>query len=334
MKIKTLFYNAHEQRTRFLWRVIVQIVLMLLLSIIPVLILQLLLILGLIGSIRTDTAGGMLVFSLIMLFSIMASIWLAGRWMDRRGMSGFGLHINSAWWQDFAFGLGLGVGLISLVFLVEWVFGFITIDHFFQQAPGMSFSMGMVTWAGVYFCVGIYEEMLFRGYYLTNLAEWLGRFRIIKPRMAVILALVFTSLAFGVAHANNPNASLLSSLNITLVGIFLLGLGYVLTGEMGISIGLHMTWNFFQGNVFGFPVSGLQGGQSSIIAITQNGPEWLTGGSFGPEAGLLGLLATLLGAVIIILWVKQREGQTQIDVKIAEAPQDFIKVKSQPDLEA
>ncbi|NJL33875.1 MAG: hypothetical protein HC893_08460 [Chloroflexaceae bacterium] len=81
-----------------------------------------------------------------------------------------------------------------------------------------------------------------------------------------------------------------------------LGLGYVLTGQLAISIGLHITWNFFQGTVFGFPVSGQDFTRVGVFSIEQGGPPLWTGGAFGPEAGLMGLLTIALGSALTVGW--------------------------------
>ena len=154
-----------------------------------------------------------------------------------------------------------------------------------------------------------------RGYLLRNLAEGLN-FKRIGPRTALIAAYIISSLIFGGLHAANPNASLTSTLSIALAGLFL-GLGFVLTGELAIPIGLHISWNFFQGNVFGFPVSGAYAGPS-FIAIQQAGPAWATGGAFGPEAGVIGLAAILLGCGLTLWWVRRRTGQLRMQTELAE----------------
>ncbi len=82
----------------------------------------------------------------------------------------------------------------------------------------------------------------------------------------------------------------------------------MLTGELAIPIGIHITWNFFQGNVFGFPVSGTNAG-ATLVAIKQSGPDIFTGGAFGPEAGLIGIAAVFLGSVLIWWYVKLRYGK-------------------------
>ena len=88
-------------------------------------------------------------------------------------------------------------------------------------------------------------------------------------------------------------------------GLFF-GLGYVLTGQIALPIGLHFTWNFVQGNIFGFPVSGRITHATSLFLTQESGPDLWTGGAFGPEAGLLGLLAALAGAGVIVLWARWR----------------------------
>jgi hypothetical protein len=88
------------------------------------------------------------------------------------------------------------------------------------------------------------------------------------------------------------------------------GTGFILTGELAIPIGLHIAWNFFQANVFGFPVSGLSYPAEIVTLFKTNnsGPEKWTGGVFGPEAGIFGLLAMLIGIFLTIIWIRFRRG--------------------------
>jgi hypothetical protein len=77
------------------------------------------------------------------------------------------------------------------------------------------------------------------------------------------------------------------------------------TGRLSTAIGAHIAWNFVQGAVFGFPVSGDKEG-ASLIGIAQAGPELLTGGAFGPEAGLLGAVASAAGIAFMLAWRRWR----------------------------
>ncbi len=93
-----------------------------------------------------------------------------------------------------------------------------------------------------------------------------------------------------------------------------------MTGKLAIPIGLHITWNFFQGNVFGFPVSGTLANVTTFIAIEQGGPDLWTGGASGPEAGLIGIIAMVLGVVLTVVWVYWRYGSVSLHLPLAEAP--------------
>jgi uncharacterized protein len=254
------------------------------------------------------------------LMGVLISVWLAGRFLDRRPFADFGFHLNGGWWVDFCFGVVLGALLMSAIFLVELGFGWITVTGTFQTLlPGTPFALAILLPTTLFLCVGVYEELLFRGYQIRNAAEGLN-LPVVGPRNAVILAWVLSSAFFGYLHADNPNATLLSTLNITLAGM-MLGLGYALTGELAIPIGLHISWNFFQGNVFDFAaVSGLEPVGATFLSTEGGGPGLWTGGPFGPEAGLLGPAAMILGSLLIALWVRLRYGKLAIHTPIAEGP--------------
>ena len=194
--------------------------------------------------------------------------------------------------------------------------------------PGAPFALAILLPATLFLCVGIYEELLFRGYELRNVAEGLNLSRV-GPRNAVVLAWVLSSSFFGYLHANNPNANLLSTFNVALAGL-MLGFGYVLTGELAIPIGLHITWNFFEGSVFGFPVSGLSPLGATFLSTDQGGPTLWTGGSFGPEAGLLGPASMILACLITALWVRLRRGGLSIHTPIAGGPNPEQRVGESP----
>jgi len=246
-----------------------------------------------------------------------ASVWLAGRFLDRRSFPGFGLHLNRAWWSDFGFGLLLGASLISGIFLFELAAGWVTVTGALR-AVGGAFFPAILAPVILYSCVGFYEELVSRGYQLTNLAEGLN-LPGIGPTGAILLAWVLSSSFFGLLHALSPNATVLSTLNIALAGM-MLGLGYVLTGELATPIGLHVTWNFFQGNVYGFPVSGRDPTGATFLTTEQAGPNLLTGGPFGPEGGLLAPAAMVLGLVLISLRVRRRTGKLGLHTPLAESP--------------
>jgi membrane protease YdiL (CAAX protease family) len=247
------------------------------------------------------------------------SVWLAGRFLDRRPFADFGFHLSVGWWLDLLFGMALGALLMTTVFLVQSGLGWVTVTGSFESlVPGAPFWLAVLVPATLFVCVGFYEELVFRGYQLRNAAEGLNSSSL-GPRGAVVLAWALSSAFFGYLHAANPSATILSTANVALAGL-MLGCGYVLTGELAIPIGLHVTWNFFQGTVFGFPVSGLRIGGATFLSIEQGGPDLWTGGPFGPEGGLLATAAMALGIVLTALWVRLRRGRVAVHTPIAKGP--------------
>ncbi len=310
------FWNHTQQRLRTGWRLILQLGLFAGLTLLAGLLVsplqkwffQLSPVLG-----SAVQAAWLSVDSTLNWLLLLASLWIAARLLDRRPFRAFGFHLNRQWWADFAFGLLLGALLMAGIFLAEYVLGWVKVTGY-HHSSFPSFAAGVVFYIFHYVSVGIQEECLSRGYWLRNLAEGFHLPRW-GARTALWLAYILSSSIFGLLHFANPNASLVSTLNLILAG-FLLGLPYVLTGELALSIGLHITWNFFQGVVFGLPVSGLQA-ETSFLVVQQAGPEVWTGGSFGPEAGLIGLLAMLAGALLIIGWVRATRGKAEMQTHLA-----------------
>lgn len=322
-RIKQLFWNVEEQRLRAFWRLLVQIVLLLLFNII----------LGLITFVAVSLVVGEnfvmsilaqsleppdkpfvnAIFTFASLIAFTSSVWLSGHFLDQRRFVDFGLHFNRGWWLDLAFGLFLGAFLMALIFMIEWSAGWVTIQKVWQ--PGfdeLPFAVTILDPLIVFLCVGIYEELWSRGYQLKNMTEGLS---FLKGHTAILLALMISSIIFGLLHAVNPNATAMSTFNIILFGL-MIGLGYVLSGELAIPVGLHISWNFFQGNVFGFPVSGGTMSKTTVIAIEQSGDPFITGGAFGPEAGLIGIAAMGLGAILTLLWVWRQQGRIQLSMRL------------------
>ena len=245
------------------------------------------------------------------------AVYLTGHFVDRRRFRDFGLRLDRAWWVDLGFGLALGAGLMTGVILVELALGWVAVTGTFRVGePTFSFGPSLAWSFLVFVGVGVAEELLTRGYLIKNVAEGLTWFDRVGPTASVGLAVVASSLVFGGGHAANPSASAASTAGIV-VAAFMLAAGYVLTGELAIPIGIHVTWNFFEGPVYGFPVSGVDFGVS-LLAIDQRGPAVATGGSFGPEAGLLGVAASLVGTGLIVAWVYRREGRLRIHPSITE----------------
>lgn len=321
MNIVKLFWNKYEKRLRSIWRIGLHSGILITFTIMMTVALSLLVVItdmisgtnlrnALVGTdpmqVVENPWVGTVLLSAATFLGVLAATFVSGRWIDRRKFKEFGLAFSKRWWADFVFGLGLGAFLMGLVFLVGWLTGNVQINGYIKSlSQGSSFIAGFLQSLILFVFVGFYEELLSRGYHLINLAEGFNG-RLLGKRWALILAFLVSSLAFGVLHMGNPEATWVSTLNISLAGVFL-GLGMVLTGSLAIPIGLHITWNFFQGNIFGFPVSGIRPG-ATIIATESIGKDWITGGGFGPEAGVLGLGAMAVGIVLTLMWLRRRGG--------------------------
>jgi membrane protease YdiL (CAAX protease family) len=118
--------------------------------------------------------------------------------------------------------------------------------------------------------------------------------------------LLISSVLFALGHLMNPGSGLLPIIGLSLAGL-LMAIGYVVTRRLWLPIGLHLSWNFVQGPIFGFPVSGLP--TPSLLRLERSGAPLLTGGEFGPEASLIGAAASLLG--IVMLLAARREDRTR-----------------------
>lgn len=299
------FWNGKERRLRAPWRLAAQLLLLGVIALPPVVGLGAALTAAhrhghfLVGAnaLCLDKAINLIcgpLFTALVLLSIL----LAVRWLDRRPFRALGGPGGPSWWSEAAIGLGLGSFLQAAVFAIAWVAGWIEVDGYLRTvSPDLPLSLGLAYSLVKAICVGTYEEFLSRGYQLVNLTEAFagigGRAR------GALAAAILTSGLFALLHVFNDNASVLSTTGLFTNGL-LLATGPVLTGRLGIAIGIHVGWNLVQGSVFGFPVSGDEE-SAALIAIHRDGGDLWTGGAFGPEGGLLGIAASLLGIALVAL---------------------------------
>jgi len=113
-----------------------------------------------------------------------------------------------------------------------------------------------------------------------------------------------SAIIFSIVHSMNPNVNVLGLVNVALVGL-LFAYMFDTTKSLLMPIGYHITWNYFQGNVFGFPVSGTAS-QGIYNTAVSNGSTLLTGGEFGLEGGLLTTLMLGLGYLATKMYVKMK----------------------------
>lgn len=235
----------------------------------------------------------------IELVSILAATWLARRFLDRRSFRSLGFKLTPHFWKDLGIGFAIPGLLMGLILLFELALGWTIFDAWAWQENSLStVARGLFAGLLTFILVGFSEEILSRGYHLQNLEDGLNRG----------WAIFISSAIFAVLHAANPNSSWISTIGILFAGFFL-AYGWLRTGQLWLPIGVHIGWNFFEGNIFGFPVSGLN--TFRLIQHTTTGPEIITGGAFGPEAGLIILPTMALGAYLIHLYVTKIRGPDQ-----------------------
>ncbi|MFY7942509.1 MAG: CPBP family intramembrane glutamic endopeptidase [Burkholderiaceae bacterium] len=190
--------------------------------------------------------------------------------------------------RQLGVGLFVGAGLYAaceLILMALGIYRVVGLNPLSYMVPAIAMAVSS----------SVYEELLFRGVLFGSLEQWLGSWA----------ALVVSSLLFGLTHLLNPQGTLEGALFIAVEAGILLAAAYMLTRKLWLSIGFHMAWNYTQSAIFSGIVSG-NDPQQGLIRSTVNGPDWLTGGSFGVESSVLALLlCTTTGIVMLVMAVKR-----------------------------
>jgi uncharacterized protein len=150
---------------------------------------------------------------------------------------------SDMWWIDLAFGMALGIFLVLAIFAVQWLMGWIEITGtFLTDEPGLRFGPAILALWLTWLVAALQEEMTYRGFLRQNIAEGLN-FKRVGPQWATQLALLVSSIFFGLLHAGQQNATSFSVLNTIAVSVLVIAPAYVLTGELALPLGFHATWN-------------------------------------------------------------------------------------------
>jgi hypothetical protein len=208
--------------------------------------------------------------SLLALLAILGTFKLMTAVFERRPLGSQGLAFHSRWWRELGHGLAVGAAMLFVVIGLERGCGF---AHFsFMSHPVLR--TGTISFA-IFAVAAVNEESIFRGYAFQRLVE----------SITPVGAIALSSALFGFVHLGNPHRTWLSTLNTALVGV-LFAIAYLRTRSLWMPIGMHFIWNFLMGFFLGLPVSGLAL-PGTFLTTRVQGPIWLTGGSYGPEGGLL-----------------------------------------------
>lgn len=282
-----IFISRRPRRLRAGWRIATQTALEL--------ILYLFLIFIFFRNVSNTTHQALVFDRLIFLAATTLSIFLARHYLDRRSFESLGLDIGFWMPWDLIFGFLLAGLLMAGIYSFELQLGWLKFIGYRWQQDSLG-NLLSETFAGFLvlgICPSWQEELIYRGYWLQNVKEGLN----------LTAAIILTSVTFGARHLANPYASVLSTLVICLAGLWLT-YAWLTTHQLWLPLGIHAGWNFFEGIVFGFPVSGFKG--FHLIEQSVTGPVWLTGGEFGPEAGFVSIMAIGLGTLSVFAWSRWR----------------------------
>ena len=195
---------------------------------------------------------------------------------------------NMRWLKEFCLGGLAGSALMLVPALIMWFLGWV---HWQWNPIGFSTLISIVL---LFTGVAAAEELLFRGFIFQRLIAGLGQW----PAQLILAGY------FLLTHLNNPgmtgDVKVLASINIFIASL-MFGVAFIRTKSLAMPLGLHFMANLTQGGVLGFGVSGTD--QSGLLKPVFNEiPEWLTGGQFGLEASMLGLVCVVVTFILIQRW--------------------------------
>lgn len=186
---------------------------------------------------------------------------------------------------EYVRGLVCGFAMLGAVVLIMASSGIVVIQNPFNQVALGSAMLIAVGWV----VQGAAEEFLTRGF----ITQIVGR------RFGVVAAVILSAFVFSILHGANSNVTLLALVNLALVAIYL-SLYSLQEGSLWGVCAWHSAWNWAQGNLFGFEVSGGDLALEVIVFdLAENGPDWITGGPFGLEGGVITSAVLLIG----IIWL-------------------------------
>ena len=233
---------------------------------------------------------------LITLFSfafISLLVFFRVKVIEKRSFSSIGFNKNN-WLKKYSLGFLIGLAMMSIIVLILFPFGYITVEKNPIQPVGISAIASVLVILFGWIIQGATEEIVTRGWLLN----------VLSTKYNIGVGLLISSTLFGLMHLTNPNVNYIAVINIILVGLFY-GLYVIKTNDLWAVCGMHSAWNFAQGNIFGFKVSGLDVSVGSLIDLNLVGSDFVTGGIFGPEAGITATFI-LLASIGILLFIDKK----------------------------
>jgi membrane protease YdiL (CAAX protease family) len=238
----------------------------------------------------------------------------------KRPLSQMGFGLNRCVLKFFT-GLLLGVLFITSVFLLLFALGGFSIE---SVSPERLLGPEILLYFCMFLVAALFEEVIMRGFAMTAA----------KTTRSKVFIILVPSVLFSLMHIANNGFTTLPFINIILAGILFAFL-FVRSGSLWLPFGFHFAWNFFQGNIFGIPVSGLE--TESVIAISYTDSALLNGGAFGAEGGIIVTAVLAVGTALIIKFMRRSAGaewgfDTDLplvrDTRVAEAGGSDINTSS------
>lgn len=213
--------------------------------------------------------------------------WLCGKFLEGLPFRALGASFTKFWLRNLIVGSIVGALTLTLAVLIAFAGGGLQFSS--NIIDNVSLLKGLTISFAIFATGAAWEEALFRGYLLQTLSRsglaWLG--------------IGLTSIFFGVIHTQNPNADLISTLNTMLAGVWFC-VAYLKTRDLWFVWGMHLMWNWMQGSFFGIEVSGLTAlSPVTFLKEIDAGPAWLTGESYGVEAGIVTTIALAVSTIAI-----------------------------------
>ena len=226
-------------------------------------------------------------------------IWLWLRLVEQRSLWSSGMTLPVI--KPYLRGLVAGLLLFGSAVLLLALLGFLGVENAPNQEVFWPTLAGTFLVLTGWMIQGAAEELLARGFLLP----------ILGVRWGALAGIFVSSLFFSVLHLYNPGINLLSLLNLFLFG--LLAALYALNeGQLWGAFALHAIWNWAQGNLFGFEVSGISVQMSMLVDLMETGPDWATGGAFGPEGGAVVTVVLLAGIAFLATIARRRTRELNV----------------------
>jgi membrane protease YdiL (CAAX protease family) len=242
---------------------------------------------GVIYALQLQGGKAFLISSVASLIPAVVIGWLCGKYLERLPFGALGMSFTGGWLRHLLIGFVLGAITLCVPIGIAALFGGISFAVN-ESGPGQIVRTLIVSFV-VFAVAAAFEEVLFRGYILQTFA---------RSGLAW-LAILITSVVFGIVHLNNPNANWLGAINTALAGVWF-GIGYLKTRDLWFVWGMHLIWNWMQGSIFGIEVSGLTDlAMAPLLKEIDAGPDWLTGGNYGIEASVACTIALIASTIAI-----------------------------------